>query len=224
MTSSSCIDTYGSYASELTARSSTFGPQAQRTSSPRPPSYMPPRRPPQPITYTFMSWNASLMLLMPPVSVGDRTPVANIAVTLNLNPFAPLAYVTTVRRGGTTDGALVGEFEIAVSHSRATVKMGNRWERVASVLSQRLNTRHWRWRLSGIEFFWDCTKKLDDGSPMCICLDSRGSQLASFVPPPIDASPPLPDATLTVFPDGHEYFDHILISSLIVERKLTLSF
>ena len=56
------------------------------------------------------------------------------------------------------------------------------------------------------------------------CLDSRNQQLASFVPPPIDASPPLPDATLTVFPDGHEYFDHILISALIVERKLTLSF
>lgn len=56
------------------------------------------------------------------------------------------------------------------------------------------------------------------------CLDSRKLQLASFVPPPIDGSPPLPDATLTVFPDGHEYFDHILISSLVVERKLTLSF
>ena len=56
------------------------------------------------------------------------------------------------------------------------------------------------------------------------CLDSRQQQLASFVPPPVDASPPLPDATLTVFPDGHEYFDHILISALVVERKLTLSF
>lgn len=56
------------------------------------------------------------------------------------------------------------------------------------------------------------------------CLDSRKSQLASFVPPPIDATPPLPDATLTVFPDGHEAFDHILVSALVVDRKLTLSF
>lgn len=55
------------------------------------------------------------------------------------------------------------------------------------------------------------------------CSDYEGSQLASFVPPPIDASPPLPEATLTVFPSGHEYFDHILISALIVERKMTLS-
>lgn len=51
------------------------------------------------------------MLLMPPASAGERTPVAHIAVALNLNPFAPLAYITTVRRGGTRDGALIGEFE-----------------------------------------------------------------------------------------------------------------
>ena len=52
------------------------------------------------------------MLLLPPAAgSGDRTPVANVAVALNLNPFAPLAYVTTVRRGGQSDGAPVGEFE-----------------------------------------------------------------------------------------------------------------
>ena len=48
--------------------------------------------------------------------------------------------------------------------------------------------------------------------------------MASFVPPPLDASPPLPAATLTVFPDGHELFDHIMMSALVVERKITLSF
>lgn len=105
------------------------------------------------------------------------------------------------------------------------MKMGNRSERIANVLTAQHKTmRLWRWQLSGVELFWDCTKRLDDGSPMCICLDSRKSQLASFVPPPIDASPPLPDATLTVFPDGHEAFDHILVSALIIDRKLTLSF
>jgi hypothetical protein len=61
--------------------------------------------------YTFMSWSAKLMLLMPPPSVVDRSPIANIGVTLNLNPFAPLAYVTTVRHGGTSEGAVIGEFE-----------------------------------------------------------------------------------------------------------------
>jgi hypothetical protein len=52
------------------------------------------------------------------------------------------------------------------------------------------------------------------------------TQLASFVPPSPDASPPLPAAVLTVFPDGHQdnLFDHIVLSALIVERKLTMSF
>ena len=63
------------------------------------------------MTYTFMSWNANLMLVMPPLSVADRSPIANISVTLNLNPFAPLSYITTVRHGGTSEGAMIGEFE-----------------------------------------------------------------------------------------------------------------
>ncbi|KAL1687576.1 hypothetical protein GGG16DRAFT_127836 [Schizophyllum commune] len=41
-------------------------------------------------------------------------------------------------------------------------------------------------------------------------------QLASFVPPPSLESPPLPLATLTVFPDGHQYLDHIVLSALVV--------
>lgn len=63
------------------------------------------------MTYTFASWSANLMVLMPPTNAGDRTPVANISVALNLNPFAPLSYITTVRRGGAAEGAMIGEFE-----------------------------------------------------------------------------------------------------------------
>jgi hypothetical protein len=49
-------------------------------------------------------------------------------------------------------------------------------------------------------------------------------QLASFVPPPLDAPPPFPEAVLTIFPDGHECFDHILLSALIMQRKIGLEF
>lgn len=51
------------------------------------------------------------MLLMPPGRAADPSPVANVGVTLNLNPFTPLSYVTIVRRGGTPSGAVIGEFE-----------------------------------------------------------------------------------------------------------------
>ncbi|OCH85482.1 hypothetical protein OBBRIDRAFT_798125 [Obba rivulosa] len=165
------------------------------------------------------------MYLLPPRTLdAARTPVYAIDVRLNLNPFAPLSYITTVRRGP-VDGDVVGEFELAIMHKRATVTIGNHSTRLANVLTADARSpRRFRWRHRGVELRWDCRTTLDDGSPMCICSDASSSQLASFVPPPLDASPPLPAATLTVFPDGHPNFDHILLSALIVERKLTLSF
>ena len=80
--------------------------------------------------------------------------------------------------------------------------------------------RHWDWSISDINLRWDCRLSLDDGSPMCVCYNARSSdQVATFVPPPLDATPPGPAAVLTVFPDGWEWFDEILISALVVERK-----
>ena len=52
------------------------------------------------------------MFLLPPRDVDPTlTPVYNISVSLNLNPFVPLSYVTTIRRGIDDDGEFVGEFE-----------------------------------------------------------------------------------------------------------------
>ncbi|KAI0353886.1 hypothetical protein OH77DRAFT_556813 [Trametes cingulata] len=191
-----------------------------------PPNYALTQRPTRPRIYTFSSWSNDSMFLLPPRDVDPTlTPVYNISVALNLNPFVPLSYVTTVRRGIDEDGELVGEFELAVMHSRAIVKMGNHATRMPNVLKKDGHSpRKFLWQYGDVEIRWDCRTTLDDGSPMCICWDTRSHQIASFVPPPLDASPPLPAATLTVFPDGHELFDHILLSALVVERKITLSF
>lgn len=86
---------------------------------------------------------------------------------------------------------------------------------------------HWDWSISdtGAHLRWDCRSTLDDGSPMCVCYDSLSShQLATFIPPPLDANPPIPDAELTVFPQGWDSFDEILISALVLERKRGLAF
>ncbi|CDO71062.1 hypothetical protein BN946_scf184844.g66 [Trametes cinnabarina] len=197
------------------------------------PDYVLTQRPTRPRIYTFSSWSNDSIFLLPPNDV-DRTltPVYNISVALNLNPFVPLSYVTTVRRGIDEDGEFVGEFELAVMHSRAIVKLGNHSTRMSNILkkdgySPVLPKRKFLWQHGDVELRWDCRTTLDDGSPMCIvstCSDNRSHQIASFVPPPLDASPPLPAATLTIFPDGHELFDHILLSALVVERKITLSF
>ncbi|KAI0659923.1 hypothetical protein C8Q70DRAFT_982634 [Cubamyces menziesii] len=191
-----------------------------------PPNYALTQRPTRPRIYTFSSWSNDSMFLLPPRDVdATLTPVYNISVALNLNPFAPLSYVTTVRRGIDDDGDFVGEFELAVMHSRAFLKMGEHSTRMSSVLKKEGHSpRKFFWEYGDVQLHWDCRTTLDDGSPLCICSDRRGQQIASFVPPPLDASPPLPAATLTVFPDGHELFDHILLSALVVERKITLSF
>ncbi|OBZ65562.1 hypothetical protein A0H81_14432 [Grifola frondosa] len=191
-----------------------------------PPRYAHLERPDTPRIYTFTSWDHNSMYLLPPRDVDrDRVPIYYISVALNLNPFVPLSYVTTIRRGIDEDGEFVGEFELALLHARAIVKIGNQSMRLANVLQKDgHSTRKFRWLHGSIDLRWDCRTTLDDGSPMCICSDSSSRQLASFVPPPIDASPPLPAATLTVFPDGHQHFDHILLSALVVERKMTLAF
>ncbi|EJF56874.1 hypothetical protein DICSQDRAFT_70569 [Dichomitus squalens LYAD-421 SS1] len=183
-------------------------------------------RPPAPRIYTFSSWSNDSMFLLPSRDV-DRTltPIYNITVALNLNPFVPLSYVTTVRRGMDEQGELIGEFELAVMHSRAILKMGNHSTRMSNVLKKDgHSSRKFVWVYGDVELRWDCRTTLEDGSPMCICTDRGSHQVASFVPPPLEASPPPPAATLTVFPDGHELFDHILLSALVIERKMTLSF
>ncbi|PCH35135.1 hypothetical protein WOLCODRAFT_145675 [Wolfiporia cocos MD-104 SS10] len=165
------------------------------------------------------------MLLLPPRAIDPgRGAIYFISVKLNLNPFTPLSYVTSVHRGSDAQGELVGEFELGVTHSRAIITISEHTTRLVNILiSNPKSPREFAWRYYNIELRWDCRTKLDDGSPMCICSDAASQQLASFVPPPLDASPPLPDATLTVFPDGHRYFDHILLSALVVERKMTLA-
>ncbi|KAH9848747.1 hypothetical protein C2E23DRAFT_937425 [Lenzites betulinus] len=183
-------------------------------------------RPTQPRIYTFSSRSNTSMDLLPSRDV-DRMlrPIYNVSVTLNLNPFTPLSYVTTIRRGSDELGELVGEFELGVMHSRGILRMNNRATRMATVLKKDGHSpRKFRWQYANIVILWDCRTTLDDGSPMCICSDINSHQIATFVPPPPDPPQPPPAAVLTVFPDGHELFDHILLSALVVERKLTSSF
>ncbi|TFY62975.1 hypothetical protein EVJ58_g3527 [Rhodofomes roseus] len=78
----------------------------------QPPRYVHIERPNMPLTYEFMSWNMKSMLLVPPRSVDPgRGALYFISVALNLNPFAPLSYVTSLYRGSDTEGEFVGEFE-----------------------------------------------------------------------------------------------------------------
>jgi len=219
----SLAETLPDYATEISGHSRSGS--AVTVSQARPPRYIHTERPSHPIIYSFVSWNLKFMFLVPPRDIDPRRGALYfISVKLNLNPFAPLSYVTTVHRGSDAEGEFVGEFELGIAHPRATVTIGSYSTRLKNILSNDTSSqRQFRWRYGHIDLLWDCRTTLDDGSPMCICSDAASHQLALFVPPPLDASPPPPDATLTVFPDGHRLFDHILLSALVVERKMTLA-
>ncbi|KAI0915184.1 hypothetical protein AcV5_005484 [Taiwanofungus camphoratus] len=139
----------------------------------RPPHYVHIERPTQPFIYTFVSWNSKSMFLLPPRAIDPgRGPIYSISVALNLNPFAPLSYVTTVRRGADIDGEFVGEFEwlsassrLGIMHNRATVKIGNYSTRLPNILSSNPRSpRQFKWRYENIDLRWDCRTTLDDGS------------------------------------------------------------
>ncbi|KAK0506246.1 hypothetical protein EDD18DRAFT_24077 [Armillaria luteobubalina] len=211
--------------------SSTILPDYVTSENARPPRYWTHERPEYPITYTFTNWNSKTMLLIPPTdtattSGSEPLPSYTISVSLNLNPFLPISYVTSVHRVGSEDSLFLGEFELAINHSREILIMGGFSTRISNVLSNiQSSPRHWWWGFGNVSLRWDCRTALEDGSFMCICYaaDDSRTQLATFIPPPISSSPPLPDPVLTVFPDGHQCFDHILISALIIERKMTMS-
>ncbi|KAJ7904994.1 hypothetical protein B0H13DRAFT_2024249 [Mycena leptocephala] len=164
------------------------------------------------------------MLMVPPEDEDDQGQY-RIAVSLNLNPFVPISYHTSVHRVEGERETFIGNFELSLNHRRAIITIGDITTRLSNVLFNVNSPRHWTWRWDEIGLRWDCRTTLEDGSPMCICYTLQSpKQLASFVPPPLDAPPPLPEAVLTIFPDGHEYFDHILLSALIIQRKIGLDF
>ncbi|THV06024.1 hypothetical protein K435DRAFT_42100 [Dendrothele bispora CBS 962.96] len=193
----------------------------------RPPHYTRHTRPQTPLVYTFTPWSteSNSMHLIPPENVSG--PTYKISATLNLDPFLPISYITNLEMLTDVEGEdlFVAQFELSLNQTRGLVTMGNVTTRLSDCLLYiDQSQRHWMWTLGNVTFRWDCRTTLDDGSPMCICYGSDRSaiQLATFVPPPSLAAPPLPTAVFTVFPDGHEFFEHIVLSVLIIQRKLTM--
>ncbi|CAK5275256.1 unnamed protein product [Mycena citricolor] len=191
----------------------------------QPPRYTRVRRPQIPLSYSFTPGDdLNTMMMMPPEESDDRGQY-RVSVSLNLNPFVPLSYRTSVHRVEEAHESFIGDFELSPNQRRAILTIGDTTARLSDVMYATAS-RHWLWNWEGVGLRWDCRVTLEDGSPMCICYTRAESpaQLATFVPPPLDAPPPLPHAVLTIFPDGHHSFDHILLSALIVQRKLALDY
>lgn len=117
------------------------------------------------------------MFLVPPRDIDPgRGALYFISVKLNLNPFAPLSYVTTVHRGSDAEGEFVGEFEsvlecwtglvyarwslmssvlnrLGIAHPRATVTIGSYSTRLKNILSNDTSSQV---SLAGSVINWTC--------------------------------------------------------------------
>ncbi|OBZ65618.1 hypothetical protein A0H81_14425 [Grifola frondosa] len=175
-----------------------------------------------PVVYSFVQQSFNSMILS---GQHETSPYYHISV--HTNCFIPSSYITVIRRGSNEDGDLIGSFEMGISEKKPTVKMGDR-ERVLDIVLFRAGSKsdrawHWRWHSdirqhlcwrydSPVKY---CYLRTQSGNP-------SGPILAAYTPPPLVpradgfASPP---ASLKLYPEGQELFDHILVSALVIERK-----
>ncbi|KZT07049.1 uncharacterized protein LAESUDRAFT_725396 [Laetiporus sulphureus 93-53] len=144
-----------------------------------------------------------------------------------MNCFIPTSHITTIRRGGSPYGEVVGSFEMGIATKKSAVTMAGRERLMDVVLNKAGNkaNRVWQWKWHNnreLHLSWHC----DSPVKYCYLAAQAGtpnaSLLASFTPQPLAPRAdglPSPPSSLKVFPDGQWLFDDIVISTLILERK-----
>ncbi|KAF5388540.1 hypothetical protein D9757_004659 [Collybiopsis confluens] len=200
------------------------------TSPATPPGYGTSNRPLEPVTYIFEpepeSENA--MILRASSSVRHVHEPIHYHVSVSMNCFTPSSHITTIRNYHRR-GEVVGDFEIAAKDSKNanTVFIRGNEHPLEDVLvsSSRLFRNQWMWKPldTHITLYWD------DGSAgnSIACFTSKdrtsGNLLAKFIPRSHrrrsgrDVEYP----KLEVTPQGHDFFEDVLISLLIIERLRT---
>ncbi|KAJ3794111.1 hypothetical protein GGU11DRAFT_797396 [Lentinula aff. detonsa] len=223
-----------STAGELLPGYNAQGPSSTTSVENLPPEYS--------ITYTFSTVSANSMLLLPPSASPETRPRYHISVSQNC--FTPMSWITTVRRGSSPDGEILGEFEMGIlmggigsTGKRPTVFMhgrgpeeGEKWlediynDNYAHHVTWQLPHRHGH-------LYWSILSS----HKKCYCSNSLPPHplLAEFIAqPPTSNSRLRPSMSsflsssyqpyqLKVYPHGFAYLDEILVSALVYERKRT---
>ncbi|CAA7268328.1 unnamed protein product [Cyclocybe aegerita] len=189
--------------------------------------------------FTPTSPISNSLTLVPPPDMPDTVPRFHIAVTSNV--FNPLSHITTVYRGETQFGQWVGSFEMGISSFLSRVRMHKQDVPIIKVLQKRgsRTSAVWTWKpLSsrvngGVPWKWHY--RAIHGGGVCRSTDADETLLATFIPSPTTAhsySPavvqvnargeetPLPALQITLA--GQTFFEDILISLLVIERKRML--
>lgn len=197
-------------------------PASERVPFGNPPSYGIASQPVQPVLYSFSTVSPTSMLLLPPLSASDSRPRYHISVSTNC--FTPSSYITTIRKGTSESGELVGEFEMGLTSKLKppTVCVRGQEALLRDILDDsKRDVASIFWKGQSGHLFWD------DNSITKKCYRTEHCRpfelLAEFsVPNGLRwLGDPAECTQLRIYPEGQEHFDDILISILVLERKLT---
>ncbi|KAF8202125.1 hypothetical protein BJ912DRAFT_429209 [Pholiota molesta] len=172
----------------------------------RPPAYAQAQKPTENVCYSFSPVGNNAMVLIPPADAQDTRP--QYYITVSMNCFMPLSHITTIYRGANEYGSSIAEFEMGIMAAGNRIRIGNRVQSISEFLMKEGSRTHalWQWTLPRQgqnvpkRLSWDYTRR------PCVCTLSlypytRTQILAKFTP------------------HIGDFFDHILISLLIIERK-----
>jgi len=207
--------------------------EAQARSSPQSPPALPPRGEEggsrryeervsqEPIVYTFVQQSPNSMLL-----IYQPAMLPLYRISIHVNCFIPTSHVTIIRRGDSEDGNYVGQFEMGISVKKSTIIIDGKEKLTDAVLikSKDKSNRTLLWKWSNDE-----SKHLSWSyeGPVKYCYlrvtgNAQPPMIATYTPPPLTPRADgrsAPPTILKIFPAGQEFFDHILVSALVIERK-----
>ncbi|KAJ3829828.1 hypothetical protein EV361DRAFT_392567 [Lentinula raphanica] len=194
-----------------------------------PPGYATTTKPTESITYIFEPRQGENSMILHPLATNEQDVIDHAYyISVNSNCFTPSSYITSIWKYGRHKN-FVGDFEIAAKNSKSvdTVFFRGMEHPIEEVLvtSSRLFYTQWTWKPAESHFilYWDDSL----GGNSIACFKSKdktnSNLLAKFIPRTHMRRPgrEIEYTRLEVTPGGHELFEDVLISALIIERLRT---
>lgn len=192
----------------------------------RPPDYVEALLPTTPMDYTFRSveGDSHSMVVVPPMDVTDTRPLYHIRVVHDL--FDPSFFVTSIRKGS-NDGYFVGDFKTKPDCSalEETVYFKRTEDHIFKKLIASTKRDEFQWKLQHADGgsllwkwgrWWTC--RYVPGQ--MVSKNKSYDIVAQFYPARMRSPSNTQKLTqMTMEPSGQKYFDEIILSVLILERK-----
>ncbi|KAF9013096.1 hypothetical protein BDQ17DRAFT_1342725 [Cyathus striatus] len=176
------------------------------------------------VTYSFSQLSFNSMILLPPLDFHDSRPLYHIEISMNC--FIPSSFITTIKRGSER-GELIGDFEQGITNKKSTVFFLDTEYISTEIMIGKVTyiwfpkdlKRRLVWQLNPLNGYLQCYKYPDISLMLKV---SERVCLATYYPAPTlrrrsGGQVILPK--IEVEPQGQEYFDGIIMSLLIMERK-----